>query len=371
MPSGLKVLILAFLLLCGVASGQDRPESAGSSRSASPACWLKTFTDRQIFDVIADGSSIYVLRSGGFLQAVALNGDSLWSAELGGEPVGIVTTKDGPVVLTSQVREDGSKGVEQLRLLSRQTGLTMWTVQIAQPPTSGLFGAGDLVVTVGVGGTIVGYRVGSGSVEWAKDLKGTPTAAGIQDKDLYVATAGSRLVDISLTDGRMSAESRPSSSITTIYRFPDGLFVKGYDNGRIIGSETLEDESSWELRNGARVSSLVGAGGFVIATSFDNFVYALTDAGNIRWKRRLSGRLTGDPAVGNSVLLVPAANEGSAYALSIKNGKVIDRLKTYNEGEDGRLVVRSLGEDRFVVADSNTLRIYSPQGCGVKNKKQP
>jgi outer membrane protein assembly factor BamB len=188
---------------------------------------------------------------------------------------------------------------------------------------------------------------------------------------LLIGTADGSLIEVSLAEGRIVRSRALGTAPTALFSFQEGPVVVGDASGRIFAIDPDGQEIRWDLRNGARISSVAASGEWAIAMSYDNFVYALSTGGNIRWKRRLSGRLTGTPAISDSAVVVPAANEGTVYVIDPANGKVLDRIRMYDEGVDGKISARTISGDRFVISDSDTVRIYAVGACGLNEKKQP
>lgn len=368
-------LTLTIATVVGTAHSLRVPaQNAPAAKGPTGGCWQKKYDDASVLDVSADDNLVYVSRAGGRIQALsAATGEVVWSAELGGVPVSPpVPTPTGPAVLTARPLTADQPGSGDLRLLSSQTGVTLWLLQLPASPTSSLYLAGKTLISLDGYGAIDAYEAASGRKVWSAALGKAMTASILVGQNrLVVGTSDGMLVLISAEDGRILGVRPLGMAATALSGFPDGPIVVGDAGGRIFAVEFGQRRVKWDLRNGARISSFAAPGDSVIATSFDNFVYALTSSGNIRWKRRLSGRLTGAPAVGDTVVVVPAANEGTAYAIEVKSGKLVDRLNMYGEGADSKMSVARISGDRFVLADSDTVRAYGVATCTVNEKKQP
>jgi hypothetical protein len=60
----------------------------------------------------------------------------------------------------------------------------------------------------------------------------------------------------------------------------------------------------WKLRNGAEISSVTPTAEGLLISSFDNFIYLISEnGGKPLWKKRLSGRITAAPLIAAIILL--------------------------------------------------------------------
>ena len=369
----LRILALTFTIaMMASLSVQSGGFAQNASKVAAGACWQTNYVDSSVAGVVSDGRAVYVSRLGGRIHALsAATGEVVWTAELGGGPVSQpLPTKQGLVVVTSRSANDGTEGSGDLRMLSVLTGVTLWSAELAAVPAAALYSVGDKLIYMTGPGKVECFEAANGKKIWSADLKKEVGTSILLDEDrLLAGTSDGRLVLLSLADGRVLDQMSVGLAPTALANFPDGPVAVGDAAGRIFAVELNDSEVKWNLRNGGRVSAFATSGERAIATSFDNFVYALTSSGNIRWKRRLSGRLTGKPVVGETAVLVAAANEGTVYAIDSKNGKVLDRIKIYEEGSDSKISIGRVSGDRFVIANSDSVRSYGVGTCSVNGKK--
>jgi putative pyrroloquinoline-quinone binding quinoprotein len=113
----------------------------------------------------------------------------------------------------------------------------------------------------------------------------------------------------------------------------------------------------WRLRNGARISSIVATSQGVLAASLDNFVYMVSGYyGDIRWKRRMPGRVSSIMADGD-IAIVQTVGEPNAAILNLENGKPAGELSIAEDDSftqpaiavEGRLLFFTTGQ---VLAES-------------------
>jgi outer membrane protein assembly factor BamB len=368
---------LTFAVLASIVAGTTsvapcQGKASDSGGPASVVCWVRNYNDGPIMDVVSDGDRIYVIRSAGRVQALnGSTGEIIWSAELGGEAAAQpVSTQWGLAVLTIRPDSGTKYGSGNLRLLSATSGVPIWSGQVSASAASTLMAAGDSLILIGTG--VESFRASTGKSEWTAAAERTVTASLLMKGGrLLIGTADGSLIEVSLAEGRIVRSRALGTAPTALFSFQEGPVVVGDASGRIFAIDPDGQEIRWDLRNGARISSVAASGEWAIAMSYDNFVYALSTGGNIRWKRRLSGRLTGTPAISDSAVVVPAANEGTVYVIDPANGKVLDRIRMYDEGVDGKISARTISGDRFVISDSDTVRIYAVGACGLNEKKQP
>jgi outer membrane protein assembly factor BamB len=80
---------------------------------------------------------------------------------------------------------------------------------------------------------------------------------------------------------------------------------------------------SWKYKNGARIGAVRGTDRGILAASNDNFVYLLSGYnGDIRWKKRLSGRIA-SMTVNGEIGVMLAVGDPTAVLLNLENGKQV------------------------------------------------
>jgi outer membrane protein assembly factor BamB len=94
-----------------------------------------------------------------------------------------------------------------------------------------------------------------------------------------------------------------------------------------------------------------------LAVSHDNFVYKLSRGGNVKWKRRLPGRVADKPLVVGDIAVVSIVGTGSVYVLDLRNGKILNRIET---GDEVSLQVAEAGKaNAFIVLGPRELLFYT------------
>ena len=68
-----------------------------------------------------------------------------------------------------------------------------------------------------------------------------------------------------------------------------------------------------------------------LTASNDNFLYLMSAAGDIVWKRRLPARPSIRPLIFDKFALVAASGEKNLYIVNLKNGKFADQINFESE----------------------------------------
>jgi outer membrane protein assembly factor BamB len=268
----------------------------------------------------ADSNNVYIAENGGRVSAISLStGTRIWSTELGGEVVSdLVSDTSNIYVVTNEVF-----GGAHLRSLSVASGIPNWDVEYpgGRHIMLGTFG-GKLVVVMDTG-VISAYRPGMGKAEWNLTLPMNITGMYSGAGKMLIATADREVHSVDVASGKQMSTYSMDADITATAVFGEGVVI-GDDRGNIV--RFASGSRSWRFRNGARITSLTHTVRGLIAASADNFVYLISDdTGDVRWKKRLPGRVA-NVAIAGDTAVVTAIGEPDAFLIDLETGKAAGRL---------------------------------------------
>jgi outer membrane protein assembly factor BamB len=358
----LLVLILGFTALSDV-FGQTAP--AGEVDVAK--CWSCSIASGERF--VSDGKRIFVGESGGRVGAVSLEGLKIWSAELGGEISSDLLPLDNTVFLvTSAVSAGGSAqaGGTSLRALSKETGITAWTVKLpdASRHFLGTTGGNALLVISG-SGVLQSIDAKTGAVNWRREIAdGFAVDPLFSGDKLYLISTSKQLFTIGLEKGEIVSMVRLEHNATARAMAPEGTLLIGDDRGNVVSLDDAQ-KPNWRFKTGGTISAIVPVGDDLLAASHDNFVYFLTGGkGGLAWKKRLSARPQQIGTVGGEYAIVLGYDEPNATLISLSSGKVAGQIALVG-GET--LVTRPMTADgKILFLTSSAVRAYSLNGCSQK-----
>lgn len=293
-------------------------------------CWRYRSNDLLALKPAVDTSNLYLAENGGRVSAVSLSsGVRLWSTDLGGEIRSNVAVQGSQVFVATS---DASKHL-RLRALSTASGIP--TMEIDLPYADILYIAsadGKLVVAEQTGYVAV-FAAGSQKPDWQTMVPGIDISNMVIASDQLIAPAAERSIRvISLADGKTVSSTTLDTAAATLGLF-DGNLVAGDSRGNLIRYNDDHHTIYWRLRNGARMSGIVATVKGVLAASLDNFVYMVSGYyGDIRWKRRMPGRVASIVTDGD-IAIVQTIGESDAVILNLESGKPAGQL--------------SIGDDSF------------------------
>jgi outer membrane protein assembly factor BamB len=116
------------------------------------------------------------------------------------------------------------------------------------------------------------------------------------------------------------------------------MLITGDDRGNVTNFRDQTGAVWWKFKSGARIGTIVETDDGIVVGSFDNFVYLISKySGDVKWKRRLEGRVTHRPIVAGKELIFTVSGEEDLVILDAENGKVLEQV--------------GFGEGRYPVAD--------------------
>ena len=343
----------------------DQPEPVRFNR-----CWQRSFADRAVEQLAADDVAAYVSLEHAAIKAVDLdNGVDNWFAELGGSVISnLLVIGNAIYVASGPAAVSENAGRVFVRSVSKLTGITNWSVPFASSERVWLLNSGGNVIAVGESGSIASFSSGTGVISWQTTVAGQITAEpALSNGKILIGTAKKLLNVFSAADGRLLSAIPVNATPSALsFVFDDEILV-GDERGNLwlFGSES---SPAWHHKNGARIASVSRTRRGALVSSFDNFIYMLSQKGDVVWKRRLQARPNSAPAILDSVALVGTVGNDPAYILDLKNGKILSQVGL--PGDTTSIAALS-GEGDIVFLSSSGLSLYSLSACSDNQKRRP
>ncbi len=328
-------------------------------------CWEFTSEGGSLGVIGADDGQAYLSSGDGRVLALSQTGALQWSSDVGGSIVSnLISSGENLYVASSQVSKDPeSIKSSKLDILSRRSGLTIKTSMIPFGERFYLVEENGVMITVNDKGSIIAFdraleRIWNFTIAGGFDLApavfgGGVTLAG-NDRSIRQVMFGSGETVLKVDGG-----SEPSALV----RDRDGTIFLGDVKGRLHRLSADDGRERWVFKSGGRIQSLRLNGSKIIATSVDNFVYAIsTDRGGVVWKTRLPGRAVGSISLIKDRVLVSVIGQGEIFAIDSSSGRITDRIKVGAENTSDAMV-STFSEDMFVVGFGRSVSGYSFGEC--------
>ncbi len=358
----ISTALFSLLILTSVAAGFSKPVSAESTIFTK--CWEYEVTPNLNVGIAADASTVFFLDDENRLHGVELDvGRKAWSSELGGEVVSNLLVLDDSIFVVTNSQPDASNLAVKatLRALSRETGITDWSVEIPSSPFVWIGSNIGKVIAVGSDGSISALSPLGGSLVWAANLKSRVTAIPFfHQTGVEVATNKNEVLSVSGSDGKIQVDWKSLYLPTAILRDLNDRLVVGDERGNLTAVSS-DGHRLWRFRNGAQISSASLQGSEYLAASYDNFVYKLSRSGSVKWKRRLSGRVNDGPLVLGDSAVISIVSTGSVYVLDLKDGKISNRIEI-GDNVTPRVAAPTHGQG-FAVAGPRGVSYFSSSKC--------
>ncbi len=290
-------------------------------------CWKYPVEDAGR-SMIADDAVIYVGSINGRILAVNFNGEKAWSTELGGEVVSnLALFETGLFAVTSPANNTAEATGSLLRRISKDTGITGWTLRLADAEKFYIAVRGDVLFVISQKGAIVAIDPRSGHVIWRQDIAAEVTSEPVfAETNLIVPARGKKVHILLNKTGEVTTTRTTQYEITAITQSRTNDIIVGDDRGNVSILNGRE-KPLWKFKSGGQISGMITFDDHVIATSHDNFVYFLSlRNGDVEWKKRLAGRTTHFGSVGRKYISTMSLDEDIATISDIATGKTAGQL---------------------------------------------
>lgn len=299
-----------------------------------------------------DGEHIYLpLSDGVILSLSAADGQLIWKMDIGGELSSSPLADERSVFIASETRFEGSKtpyAAGALRALGREGGITQWMRTLPMP----IRGALDINQTALFGGArdgrVYAVRKKTGDILWMTQLAASfNSQLAAIGTHLYLGSEDGTLFALSQATGKTVWRYRTRGVIRGRVASVGGVVFFGSADGYVYAVDENTGRLRWRTRTGAGVQAVALAGGGLLATSLDNFVYYLSlTRGAKLWKRQLAGRLPGQPlTAADGALFIPLSSD-AGVVLDLHDGKPLNLLPL---GEDASVAASPIAAGKLIL----------------------
>ena len=337
-----------------------------SSQTASVIlhnCWALPLNNSTDIGIASDNDNVlyFSLVEGKVLAFDLETGKKRWETELGGDIIALpvingdwiytaakyITEERKNLLLkgeqnTSSIRDENKNGENKtiiLRALDKTTGVTRWQSALAPAEKLFLFNFEDCIVSVSDNGQMDSVGKIDGKIAWRKQLNTNLSAPPlVKNAEIFLGTVDNRILKLSLADGRIMQQTKTFAPPTVFMEntAKDKLIV-GDRKGNLLSMSKRFDEKTktieWRFRIGAEISSINTTVEGLLVSSFDNFVYLVSeDGGKPLWKKRFSGRIIAAPLIAGDYFIVSATDESIAVIAELNGGRSVNKL-SLNDGD--------------------------------------
>ncbi len=339
-------------------------QNGRESNAKIEKCWEFRSEQASIGFLASDSEQIYLRAGDGRLIALSAQGVQQWSNDIGGEIVSnLAISSDSLFVVSAPRSTTGENNNTKIEVISRRSGLTLKTAPLPEGERFFLVEDSGAIVAVGSAGSIDAFdvkldRLWNFNVTGQLDLEPV-----VHDGGLTIAANGRSLLQISIKSGETLSRIAGDSDLSAIARDDQGTIFLGDKKGRLYRLKPADGREQWAFKSGGQIQAIIFNGSKIIASSVDNFIYAISaDRGSVVWKARLPGRSVGPINLIKDTLLVSVIGQGEIFAIDGTSGRITDRIKVGPENSLNAMVM-AYRDDMFVIGLGNSATAYSFSGC--------
>ena len=340
------------------------------------SCWIFPFQTNVLTNIASDNESlIYIPFFNGEIVAVTSEfGTLTWKTDLGGQIVSDILVSGENLYVISKTDQNadekinekitGKKITEQniekntedsevykytatIRSIHNSTGITVWEVKLPVSEKNFLYEYSHSLIVIDWEGFIYRIEKQSGRIIWKSKLESKLTATPhLELNALILGLSTNQIIDLSLDTGKVITKVRVPFEPTTVMSVKNDKKLFWGDRKGIVTSanwssakaNTLKTnlKTNWKFRIGAEISHIVSTPEGLLISSFDNFVYLISEkSGRIIWKRRFVGRISFKPLVVGNFAVISVFAEPEAFVIETNSGRLVNKF--------------SLTEDNFFI----------------------
>jgi outer membrane protein assembly factor BamB len=360
-------IILFFAVLFSFSSVNFSQKPVSAKPSADPSivfkkCWSFPVPDAGFASIAGDARGIFTASFSGDISAMdAVNGEKIWTSELGGLVVSDILIDAKRVYIATNSADTG--GSTTIRTLSRDTGITLWSATL--PRSEKIFMVADTtgLIVLSEDGRAARFDFADGSREWEKDLSAKITARPMLSAATIFYASEGRINSIDPNSGAAKESKQISRNAIFLGGSQDDGILFTDDRGDLT-KWTTAHSVSWQFKAGARITNAIRTKQGILAASDDNFVYMIWDYnGDVIWKIRLSGRVSELVVLSDELAAATDVGENEVFILDLTKGRAVTRFGGADSDPTiGRIL--STSEGTVISASNSEVHSYSLDGCG-------
>lgn len=365
----IAILLATALFAVNVSRAQltesSKPESAKVARLPLTKCWDYRFPSSAGPLVAGVRDKIFVSEQDGKLRAIAaVSNETLWVSDLGGRIEAVLPSVQHGVFVVTTSKETSDISLPKLRLLDLDSGLTKYTSPIAANNVLYLKLAGSRITVFHRSGEIESFDGNTGIGVWKARASGRISAEPAVFENTVAISTDARKIDfISALDGSISSTISTPREIKTLAYRANQMLVAGDDRGNVTNYRDQAGAIWWSFKSGGRIGPIVETDDGILVGSYDNFVYLISKySGDVKWKRRLDGRVTYRPIVTKKELIVPVSGSDELVVVDTDLGKILEQTPF---GDERVPIAEPILSDNgmFIFPIAGGLVGFSSSGC--------
>ena len=317
-----------FFIAIFVSSLANVPESrlvaqTTASQVEFTKCWQFAEPESEIVALSADSRAVFTSTSDARITSVArTTGEKLWSTEVGGSIASNLLNFGDRLYLVAH--RGNSRGDQaSLKSLTKETGILVKDLPIHRGERYYVESDASGIIVVSSSGDVYSVSASGDQILWHRKPTGSVVGKPyINGGAIVLSSAERNLIRLSAKTGEIDFIKQLAYAPSVVFSSRSGDLFYGDARGNL--SSVTE---RWTLKLGAQVSELFEVDETLIVSSHDNFLYRISPRnGDVRWRRRLAGRIAGTSLATDKSLLVFILGDSTAILLEPKRGRTVGQI---------------------------------------------
>lgn len=311
-------------------------------RSPLWECWRIENENLTDFAFASDNASEYFLPlTDGSLEAVdKITGKNIWRSELGGTIIApLIVDQNKLYVVSRNSSPDNSlieetKGDYLVRAVSISTGITVWQKSLASEKSEKVFLLEDLeklFIFTENGLTYCIDKLNGRTLFETKIGYKIATVPFLNKDKLHFSSMDGKFVTYSTQNWQIQKTLDLKTIPSTMLVTDNSLYI-GDKYGNVSEIMISSGKVRWKAVTGAEIISVTKVKQGLLVSSFDNFIYLLSEKNGKRlWKKRLTGKSIGKPLIKDNVAVFCTLGGSDALFIELDKGKSVNKVLINDE----------------------------------------
>jgi outer membrane protein assembly factor BamB len=226
--------------------------------------------------------------------------------------------------------------ITTLNAISLKTGITKWQEKTADNKNIEIKGISnkELLFITDDKNTLSAVQKEDGVILWKRNFPNSIISIESTSPAEIKILTEDRFFRIIAGTGEIQDESRIETNSAKNFILKEDHLLLGNSLGEVTKILPGRNKNNvlWKIKTGGSISALVEVEKEVIISSLDNFLYLYSlESGKLKWKRRVSGRITHSPLIFGDYAVVVNSADSYASVINLSDGKVINQIQIDEE----------------------------------------
>jgi outer membrane protein assembly factor BamB len=256
------------------------------------------------------------------------DGHIIWKVNLGGDIVmQPLPDKTLFFINTANITQQETKNYH-LQAIDINTGVTKWRISLSKPILKTYIEESSQFLLIILDDlTLIRLNRYTGEIIRTFGIPSSHNEVNYLDENFIVATSNETLSAINVEDSKVLWRlNLTNNTVIGIVKAGNSL-IFATTGGYVYSLDKMSGRTKWKRKITNNITSVLKTDYGILITNAENKMYFCTLQGKTKWKKLIDGKFSNNVLIHNSSILLFPVGNNTGFVLSLKNGKLLNRIR--------------------------------------------